>query len=674
MTWRAVPPSRAQDAICARVVIQINQQAVITRDAFRATLTLNNGSDVPLEDVSVLLDIRDPGGEAADGVFGVNISLLDNIDAVDGTGTVPACTDSPDCSTGRAVVEWLIIPTDDAALTEDSTPYFVGGELSYTHDGTLITVPLFPQQIDVLPNPQLFVKYFVQSPVYSDNPFSDDVEPAEPFTLGLMMSNAGLGTARNVRISTSQPQIIRNDRQLLIAFRIIAAQVGLLPVSPNLTVDLGDIGPDQTAVARWLLTSTLQGHFICYQAVFEHVDALDDPRLSLVEAVDIFELNHTVLVDVPDDDGLPDFLVNDPPSDDQTGCDKIPPPGGPREAGARRPGEGNGRFGSAGSAAPGSPQGVPDDLPDVVHVSDGSLLPVNTVLTGSFDGAPTLEDLSVELTVDLPAGWTYVRLDDPGGNEFRLVQAVRGDGRILPVGDVGNAWTTHRWGPFDGPPAYREDRLHLFDYLDAPATVTYTLTYGPPLTLDAFVISGGLTQRSNVADLAVRFTAPTNIPLLMDNGQIAQAVTLWNRSGAQVQLDPARYAWDAPANTLTLDLTGDGYGGGQTTLLADGNYDLRLDTLQVQSDIGAYLPDEDGTPDGVFHFGDDAGDGLFRFAGDATGDRTVNFLDLQLVRNSWLLQEGDPGFDPNADLNGDGVVNESDEQLVRSNWLGQLPF
>ena len=160
---------------------------------------------------------------------------------------------------------------------------------------------------------------------------------------------------------------MRNDKGLVIDFDIIGTQVGTETISPSLTVELGDIGPDETAVARWLMTSTLQGEFVSYDASFEHVNSLGDPRLSLIESVDIFGLSHVVLADDPASDGVPDFLTNDFPD--------------------------------------------PRDLPDRVHLSDGT---VGTV-TPEMDAVVTLdpENLVAEVDADMPEGWVYLRVDDP---------------------------------------------------------------------------------------------------------------------------------------------------------------------------------------------------------------------------------------------------------------------
>jgi len=58
----------------------------------------------------------------------------------------------------------------------------------------------------------------------------------------------------------------------------------------RLAADFGDIPPGGVAAATWFLESTLQGPFIEYEATFEHLDGMGDPRLSLIRDVTIHEL------------------------------------------------------------------------------------------------------------------------------------------------------------------------------------------------------------------------------------------------------------------------------------------------------------------------------------------------------------------------------------------------
>src|SRR5207245_1129919 len=143
------------------------------------------------------------------------------------------------------------------------------------------------------------------------DPFTDAVEPSQPYDLAVMVTNFGLGEARNLSITSAQPKIVENQKGLLIDFQIVGAQVGDDSVDKTLQVDFGNVEPGQTKVGRWQLTSTLQGQFIDYSASFQHITGFGDPRTSLIKNVEIHELIHTVRDTGPGSDNLYDFLVND---------------------------------------------------------------------------------------------------------------------------------------------------------------------------------------------------------------------------------------------------------------------------------------------------------------------------------------------------------------------------
>ncbi|KAH3691281.1 hypothetical protein DPMN_192031 [Dreissena polymorpha] len=76
------------------------------------------------------------------------------------------------------------------------------------------------------------------------------VEPVVPFSLAVMVMNKGYGIARALKLTSGQPEIIENDKGLLIAFKIIGAKMGMNPITPSLTVDFGDITSSQTKTAQ----------------------------------------------------------------------------------------------------------------------------------------------------------------------------------------------------------------------------------------------------------------------------------------------------------------------------------------------------------------------------------------------------------------------------------------
>jgi hypothetical protein len=451
---------RAKDSdsgICAQVRLRLDQDLVLTRNAFRATLEIENRTpDISLTNVSVRLDYFDASGASAAGSFVVIATNLSRITAVDGSGIVLSNT--------TGTVEFTILPAKEAAPA-GATPYLVGGELRYTLGGQQSIIPLSPAPITVLPESSLTVRYFHQRDVFSDDSYTSEVEPAIPYALGMIVQNSGAGTARNVRVTSSQPEIVDNEKGLLIDFQLIASEVAGQNLTPSLTIQLGDIPPGTNAIARWLFTSSLQGLFLDYHATFEHLDGLGHPELSLIDAVEIHEMNHVVLA--PFGDALPDFLVNDEPD--------------------------------------------ADDLPDAVYLSDGTVRPVAVVRAATVGAAPGTNDLEVVLGAALPSsGFGYLRVPDPqgaaGARQYRLVAVSRLGGTNLPPE---NFWQTDRTFIGQGRPPIRENLLHLFDD-SSPGQ--YTLTYVPVATNDISPPTSLMAAlpAENYAEIALQWSGQDN--------------------------------------------------------------------------------------------------------------------------------------------------------------------
>ena len=292
--------------VCAVVRIRIEQELAVTREAFLARLEIENQEDSNLEQLEVEILISDSGtGEQTTHLFSIgNGTLSGSLSSANRAWVLP--------SEMSGAVEWLIIPLSEAAPESDKS-YDVGGILRYSLDGENITIPLLPTVITVRPDPSLLVHYFWERYVVGDDPFTDEVEPSVPFTLGVAVKNAGFGTAYSLQITSGQPQIIENERGLLVNFMIIGASIGSGSISPSLTVMFGDLAPNTTTVARWQIISSLQGQFMNYSATFENINPLGDPRLSILDELEIHELIRNVMIysDPSEDDGILDFLVND---------------------------------------------------------------------------------------------------------------------------------------------------------------------------------------------------------------------------------------------------------------------------------------------------------------------------------------------------------------------------
>ncbi len=405
--------------VCASVRIEIDQTLAITRSAFVGTLSIANGmTDGSLTSIKLDLDIRDENNNPSNNLFGISSPILAGLTAVDGTGVILAST------TGSA--QFTFVPTE-AAAAFGASEYHIGGMLSYVDGGVAVKVPLMPSIITVEPQASLKLNYFLQRDVIGDDPFTPAVEPSEPFVLGLVAQNVGLGTADDVSITSSQPKIIENAKGLLVDFKMIGTTVGTQSVTPSLTVNLGNIEPGQTQTAEFVMTSSLQGIFKDYTATFTHKNAIGSVDTSLLKSVAIHSLVHAVQV-TPG--GKPDFLAADTPT--------------------------------------------PTGLPDTLYNSDGTVFPVTLATSAQTDAPVGGNQLTDHVTGTVQSGYFYLSVVDPSGGNLKLSSVVRSDGKVIPVGS--DAWTTDRTFFPDGS-FNRDHNLHIFDKAASAGTVSYTLVF-----------------------------------------------------------------------------------------------------------------------------------------------------------------------------------------------------
>ena len=243
-------PNLEEEGICVVVRIRIEQELAVTRVAFLAKLEIDNKESSSLTGGSLEIVIVDSDtGVQSTHLFAIsNETLSGSLTADNGGWSLP--------SEASGTVEWLIIPYSEAAPRSDRT-YDIGGILRYSLDKENITIRLLPAFITVTPDPSLLVHYFWEKFVIGDDPFTDEVENSVPFTLGVVVKNAGYGTASSLQITSGQPEIIENEKGLLINFNIIGAFIGNEMFSPSLTITFGDLAPNTTVVARWQMISRL---------------------------------------------------------------------------------------------------------------------------------------------------------------------------------------------------------------------------------------------------------------------------------------------------------------------------------------------------------------------------------------------------------------------------------
>lgn len=430
--------SEESNSLCASIVLQIKQTMVMTRQAFRGTLTVFNGHEtIAMTDMKLKLNVssRTTDVVATSHEFQINAESLDGFTGeLDlGSGWTLGAN-----KTGTATV--LFIPTKYAA-PEKPTEWSFGGTLSYIDPftGLEVTRELYPVTLTVKPSPELDLTYFMQRDVYGDDALTlDVVEPMKPAEFALLINNKGNGDATNVRMVTQQPEIIDNEKGLNIDFELISSQVNggeaALSFGQSIANDFGNIPAHSQMYAQWWLTSTLLGHFIDYKVEASHVTSYGNEDLSLLGQVTIHELIHGF--DMPSGSlaGGPEigraFLVND----------------------------------------------ITDanDLPDKLYFTNGETANVDIATTATVERtSPTTCILTISPSA---TGWNYGSVLDPTYGYAELKSIVRqSDG--LELGNT-RFWQTDRTLR-DGKDWLYENRLHFVDDFASGGSQTYVLTFDP---------------------------------------------------------------------------------------------------------------------------------------------------------------------------------------------------
>ena len=429
------------NSVCATVSLKISQTMTMTRQAFRGTLTVFNGHEsVPMKDLRLNLVVRDDKGVIATShEFQMNAESLEGFT---GALELPGGWELGANSTGKATV--LFIPTKFAAPDKD-VRYSFGGTISYVdpYSGLVVTRSLYPSVLTVKPSPELDMVYFMQRDVMADDPLTVDVvEATEPAEFALVIKNKGKGDATNVRMVTKQPEIIDNEKGLLIDFSLVSSQLNgaekVMSLGGSMATDFGTIAAGTTAYAQWWLEASLLGHFIDYDVTANHVTSYGNPDLSLLDKVEIHELIHGFTADDTQTVPVRGFLVND----------------------------------------------ILDayDAPDTVYFSDGSeecgaSMMDSMVVTQTGDDT---YEVSVSAGVRSEQGWCFGSADDPTSGRKKLISVVRNsDGKELPVD---NFWQTG-CTIADGKDPVHEPKLHGVAFLPG-SSETFTLTFEPRPDVD----------------------------------------------------------------------------------------------------------------------------------------------------------------------------------------------
>ncbi len=449
----------AQESTCAKVKIEIKQELTLERQAFDAHMRINNGLiHTSLENINVDVWFTDEQGNSVlassdpdniDALFFIRLDDMTNIEDVSGSGSVP-----PDSSSD---INWLIIPSPGASNgLESGTLYNVGATLTYTVGGEENVIEVSPDYIFVKPMPELMLDYFLPSDVYGDDPFTSEIEPSLPFSMGVRVKNTGAGSAQNLKIDSAQPKIVDNDQGLLINFNIQGSQVNGQDQTESLLVNFGAIEPGTSAIARWIMNCKLSGRFVEFKAQYSHSDELGGELTSLIDTINTHTLVQDVLVDLPGRDAIKDFLAR------------------------------------------------ADDLyrvyeSDTLETDVTDLSGSSTLVFKSNNGTES----HYTLTVSVTSGFVYTKFSDPHFGTRLLKEVIRSDGKIIKPS---NGWLsktqdreTHNWSYF----------VNLFD---ADTTGSYTLIFDALSAMPQKPVLQFIPNKSGIEGQQISFIVEASDP------------------------------------------------------------------------------------------------------------------------------------------------------------------
>ena len=415
---------------CAQVKLEIQQKLVLTRQAFRGTLTIENGSSNAIEDILVNVNATnmETGFMATSREMQISIEKIEGFEGEkDGAWRLGAGK--------KGVATILFIPTKYAA-PEKLTTYSFGGTLSFKDGSTTQNRSLFPVSLQVKPTPELDLTYFMQRDVYGDNPLTTDVvEPVIPAEFSVLIHNKGYGDANNVRMITKKPKIVENEKGLLIDFDIISSSLNggekTMALDDDIATQFGTIAAGTASYATWDLTASLMGHFTEYDVSVTHVTDYGNPDLSLLDRVTIHELIHSMNATIGDK-VYRAWITNDEPD--------------------------------------------AEDAPDHIYFANGTDEELAMLSEETRMERIDATHYRVTVPTNVPRNWFYTTVANPAG-KYAKILSITDETNNRPL-DAANFWTTD-YTMKDGIDPQLDYRLHIADIVSGKGTNTYIVEFEP---------------------------------------------------------------------------------------------------------------------------------------------------------------------------------------------------
>lgn len=524
------------NTVCASITLQFSQSTVMTRQAFRGTLSVLNGNaSKPMKDVKLALEVKDSDGNVATThEFQITPESLTDFE---GELNLDSGWSLAQNSTGVATI--LFIPTKYAAPNAEKV-YNFGGTISYIDPYTdlVVTRELSPVTLTVKPSPELDLTYFMQRDIIGDDPLTEEIEPCKEAEFSLLIHNVGNGDATKVQMVTNQPEVVENKKGLSLDFELISSQLNggdkTLALGGSVATDFGTIPAKGTTYAQWWIKSSLLGHFTEYNVEATHVTSYGNPDLSLLNNVTIHELIRSI--DVEDGTNkLKGFMTNDIHDD--------------------------------------------NDTPDMLYLTDGN---VESVATAANVSITKMSATNYELVVKPSSvGWNYGNIIDPtyGVSELKSITR-KSDGKTI---SMRNMWQTDRTLRDSKDPLY-ENRIHFVDKYANIDTETYELVFEPtPEVLLSIVSIEGAPEEGT---LGIEPVASVNV---MFSKQIDPATFTSDDFTFAVQgikQDASKIAISSLDNkTFMLDFSA------LNADLPNGYYNLSIQTAEITDEEGFHGKD-----------------------------------------------------------------------------------